>query len=311
LRTAASDAGNRTQRLVDELSGQGGSAATAATGDLAPRYSAPPQTAASPYTPAPPATGASADGNTWNDSAPPVSVTAGGNGPIDSRLDQSIGAGDVGRFSPPGAGAGAAASVPPASTAPFGSTASATNQDRWASASDPRLRDNAPSDRSAAPPFSATSLGGRPLIESSSSNPNVVLGDDPALSPAGSAIVGGLAGGRPAAVDRSALDQAADRPLADPLPAQPVAATNGAIGVAPVTGTPPAATPAGASTPTTTPTTPGDAGSKIAALVAWVILSGSAAGNLYLFWSYLDVRQKYRALVRKTARAVGSRFSAA
>jgi hypothetical protein len=37
----------------------------------------------------------------------------------------------------------------------------------------------------------------------------------------------------------------------------------------------------------------------------------SAAGNIYLFWSYLDVRTKYRALVRKTARAVGSRFSAA
>jgi hypothetical protein len=47
------------------------------------------------------------------------------------------------------------------------------------------------------------------------------------------------------------------------------------------------------------------------ALVAWVMLFGSAFGNLYLFWSYLDVRQKYRSLVRKTARAVGSRFSAA
>jgi hypothetical protein len=49
----------------------------------------------------------------------------------------------------------------------------------------------------------------------------------------------------------------------------------------------------------------------IVVLAAWVLLSGSVAGNLYLFWSYLDVRQKYRALVRKTARAVGSRFSAA
>ena len=46
-------------------------------------------------------------------------------------------------------------------------------------------------------------------------------------------------------------------------------------------------------------------------LVAWVLLSGSIAGNFYLFWSYLDVRHKYRAVVRKTARAVGSRFSAA
>ncbi len=36
-------------------------------------------------------------------------------------------------------------------------------------------------------------------------------------------------------------------------------------------------------------------------LVAWVLLFGSAFGNFYLFWSYLDVRQKYRSLVRKTA----------
>jgi hypothetical protein len=49
----------------------------------------------------------------------------------------------------------------------------------------------------------------------------------------------------------------------------------------------------------------------VIALVAWVLLSGSAAGNLYLFWSFLDVRQKYRAMVRKTARAVGNRFSTA
>ena len=46
-------------------------------------------------------------------------------------------------------------------------------------------------------------------------------------------------------------------------------------------------------------------------ILAWVLLFSSVAGNVYLFWSYLDVRTKYRALVRKTARAVGSRFSAA
>jgi hypothetical protein len=44
-------------------------------------------------------------------------------------------------------------------------------------------------------------------------------------------------------------------------------------------------------------------------LAAWVLLTGSVAGNLYLFWSYLDVRQKYRLMVRKSARAVG-RYSA-
>jgi hypothetical protein len=48
-----------------------------------------------------------------------------------------------------------------------------------------------------------------------------------------------------------------------------------------------------------------------ATLFAWVLLTGSAAGNLYLFWSYQDVRYKYRSLVRKSARAVGSRLSAA
>jgi hypothetical protein len=62
---------------------------------------------------------------------------------------------------------------------------------------------------------------------------------------------------------------------------------------------------AGASTP------PAGRDNTAVVLAAWVLLTGSVAGNLYLFWSYLDVRQKYRALVRKTARAVGSRFSAA
>jgi len=42
-----------------------------------------------------------------------------------------------------------------------------------------------------------------------------------------------------------------------------------------------------------------------------VLLSGSVAGNLYLFWSYVDVRNKYRALVRKTARAVRGALSPA
>jgi hypothetical protein len=55
------------------------------------------------------------------------------------------------------------------------------------------------------------------------------------------------------------------------------------------------------------PTTGAPKGRDNTALVlaAWVLLTGSVAGNMYLFWSYLDVRQKYRVLVRKTARAVG------
>ncbi|MCG8448723.1 MAG: hypothetical protein MI725_03960 [Pirellulales bacterium] len=32
-------------------------------------------------------------------------------------------------------------------------------------------------------------------------------------------------------------------------------------------------------------------------ILSWVLLSGSGAGNLYLFWSYLDVRSKYRDMI--------------
>lgn len=32
-------------------------------------------------------------------------------------------------------------------------------------------------------------------------------------------------------------------------------------------------------------------------LLSWVLLSGSGAGNLYLFWSYFDLRSKYHGLV--------------
>jgi hypothetical protein len=69
------------------------------------------------------------------------------------------------------------------------------------------------------------------------------------------------------------------------------------------TTTPSATTPPGAAPP--------DGKQQAAVILAWVLLFASVAGNMYLFWSYLDVRTKYRALVRKTARAVGSRFSAA
>lgn len=37
-------------------------------------------------------------------------------------------------------------------------------------------------------------------------------------------------------------------------------------------------------------------------ILSWVLLSGSGAGNFYLFWSYLDVRSKYRGLARGRAR---------
>jgi hypothetical protein len=42
-------------------------------------------------------------------------------------------------------------------------------------------------------------------------------------------------------------------------------------------------------------------------LLSWVLLSGSGAGNLYLFWSYLDVRNKYRDLVDDASRRISGR----
>lgn len=64
------------------------------------------------------------------------------------------------------------------------------------------------------------------------------------------------------------------------------------------------------------PTTPqmGDstgtsANSVFPLLLSWVLLSGSGAGNLYLFWSYLDVRTKYRDLIDDASRRISGRRS--
>jgi hypothetical protein len=84
---------------------------------------------------------------------------------------------------------------------------------------------------------------------------------------------------------------------------QPGPATTPVSGAAPGGANPAGANPAGTAQP--------DGRHQAAVVLAWVLLFASVAGNMYLFWSYLDVRTKYRALVRKTARAVGSRFSAA
>lgn len=43
-------------------------------------------------------------------------------------------------------------------------------------------------------------------------------------------------------------------------------------------------------------------------LLSWVLLSGSGAGNLYLLWSFWDVRNKYRGLVHN-ARGSSGRYS--
>ena len=62
------------------------------------------------------------------------------------------------------------------------------------------------------------------------------------------------------------------------------------------------------SQPQTTTATSGSPGAAVFPLVlAWVLLSGSGAGNLYLFWSYLDIRNKYRGLIRTAGRKLGRR----
>ena len=48
--------------------------------------------------------------------------------------------------------------------------------------------------------------------------------------------------------------------------------------------------------------------STIPLILAWVLLSGSGAGNLYMVWSYLDIRSKYRGLVRSAGRKLGRRY---
>ncbi len=42
-------------------------------------------------------------------------------------------------------------------------------------------------------------------------------------------------------------------------------------------------------------------------LLSWVLLSGSGAGNLYLFWSYLDIRNKYRDVLYEASRKITGR----
>jgi hypothetical protein len=154
-------------------------------------------------------------------------------------------------------------------------------------------------------------------------------------TPAGEAAapVAGANGGIPAAtgaaITSGSFAQSANRPLEGPVSSQ-LAAAPVAAGTPPPYNSaalPPAgvATSTGAATGTAfDPTAPQtdqyrhptfggglNGGNVAATIAAWVLLCGSAAGNFYLFWSYLDVRNKYRLLVRKTARAVGSRLSAA
>jgi hypothetical protein len=91
---------------------------------------------------------------------------------------------------------------------------------------------------------------------------------------------------------------------AGPHMANPVAGTTAAIG-------PPPGTTAGAlpdlgtvTIPGTTTAVQGPAGEQVPwvpLLVVSLSLAGSIGANLFLGWSYMDARQKYRHLVQKTA----------
>jgi hypothetical protein len=135
------------------------------------------------------------------------------------------------------------------------------------------------------PPAPSTPSIGRGMLTEPPGRPldGVATAQTPATT-----LTTGRAASNP--VPTNIFSQAAQSPLTNPAGAPKQQATSAATGNA---------APSGGRDNT------------VAVLVAWVLLSGSAAGNLYLFWSYLDVRQKYRAMVRKTARAVGNRFSPA
>ncbi len=233
----------------------------------------------------------------------------------------------VGATTPPSVGAGSAApqfpEAPPLVTGPASPVRGADN-DPWANVEDKRLRTGA-TDASATrggaqptmpefpPAQSSTGVAtagqsgpSNPLADSDSGQPAITSGmlNEPpwrpldGVDPSASAIVSPSTGASPFFTTTSGTGIPAAAANATTMSASDTSASGGLR--------PPAGQDAGHQT------APGsDARNKAAVILAWVLLSGSAAGNIYLFWSYLDVRTKYRALVRKTARAVGSRFSAA
>jgi hypothetical protein len=103
-----------------------------------------------------------------------------------------------------------------------------------------------------------------------------------------------------------------------PPPASNAASTQAAASPANPAMQPPPAPPATGQTATTlttaAPTTPAAAGTEppwMPLLVVSLSLAGSIGANLFLGWSYMDARQKYRHLVQKTANKFRRAVSAA
>ncbi|MCC6491629.1 MAG: hypothetical protein IT424_01260, partial [Pirellulales bacterium] len=325
VRDAASQFGNRTQNLFDELRRptaqpqqplpQASSAAQApppSTAQLFPPQSAPSQTA----------------GGAWNSSAP-SDPPAARPPPLNSSSGQPA--------APPTRDWNAPSPVTPLAPSPGAPPA---DSDPWRNVADDRLRSTPPAHQPAADIPNLASrpspFGGNNVDWNTPPAQGPLPG--PAPAPAAAPIAGPLQPGSssppatspaaPAAgpqIQKQMLAQPGDRPLDDAVQvaSQPSAsdpwrqpAASGLAAQGASASAPPAAAPLASAPPASQgnlpPGVPASPRRDNAALVlaAWVLLSGSVAGNFYLFWSYLDVRQKYRSLVRKTARAVG-RFSAA
>lgn len=289
----------------------------------APGSTAAPFAASTPQSPAPTGTngfaGSPSSQGGWPAAAPTSAPQANS-----QRLDQSLDPRDVGRWDN--------RQTAPVAASPTGAGQSKEDLVAPPLATGGRYGNSSQQPRSSAPASSLPSewgadTGAAPRAGDRSAATTEPFG--PALGPAGDKS---SVNGRTPTIDKRMLNQPANRQLEGvasnqqpaAFPAGPPLA--GASQV--VTGTAPGSTVTGAAgqgwdmanrnpaMPQMTPTggvAPATANGPHAmtVLAAWVLLSGSAAGNLYLFWSYLDVRTKYRALVRKTARAVGSRFSAA
>jgi hypothetical protein len=345
---AAAALGDRTKAMVNELtrSATPQPALTARDVRGAAQPIAPQATVAPPATgraAAPSAGDATAPVSAWNQDAPPASnpLRAG----VEPFAGSTAGSGasewnnGASQFppgpplSPPTAGNSGVAGQP--TTPPLGAQPAEINEWNGAAAptslppgqpaagmaaNDPWQGVPAPT---ASPPLGAADgspLAGQPVTPFGGATGGLSTGFGTTLSPPPV--------GAPS-IDATMLSQSPDRPLdgaaAPSTGLGGVPATTASTGMsAPPATRPdifamnrdnPAAPQPVAAAPAKTPAAAADGASggdnAVVTLVAWVLLFGSAFGNLYLFWSYLDVRQKYRALVRKSARAVGSRFSAA